>query len=157
MSRKTTPTYVLLNQITLVAASSSVTFSNIPQNYGDLVVVGDFPASDGSIEFRLNQDSANHSSVFMYGYPTSSFGSYTDTKLGEPSSGVQKRLFMYYVMDYSATDKHKTILSRLNNDVVTVAAGATRWASSAQVTSIGFTRSTNFPVSSTFSLYGVHA
>jgi hypothetical protein len=150
-----TPTYTLINQITLVASSTNVVLSSIPQFYRDLIVVLDIPALDGSMEFRLNQDASNHSSVFLYGFPASSASTYTDTKLGEPSSGSQKRLFTYHVMDYSSVDKHKTILSRLNNDVVTVAAGATRWASLSPVTSIGMVRSPGFPVNTIFSLYGI--
>jgi hypothetical protein len=63
------------------------------------------------------------------------------------------------IMDYSTTDKHKTIIQRSNNalDATEVLVG--RYASTTAVTSItvGMDSSLSFASGSTFSLYGVIA
>jgi hypothetical protein len=63
------------------------------------------------------------------------------------------------IMDYSATDKHKTLLSRKNTSSVVVNAQAGRWANTAAITSIVCTvdSGATFSSGSTFSLYGVIA
>jgi len=61
-------------------------------------------------------------------------------------------------MDYSATDKHKTMLTRHNLDTSGTNAFAHRWASTSAITSITFTAATaNFVSGSSFALYGVAA
>jgi hypothetical protein len=61
-------------------------------------------------------------------------------------------------MDYSATDKHKTVLIRHNytNSIVSMAAG--RWASTAAVHTVALTKtSLSFASGSVISLYGIEA
>jgi hypothetical protein len=168
MSRKTTPTYVLLNQVTLAAASSTVTFSNIPQTYGDLVLVCNSklvtgPAQDQTLYF--NGDSgANYSVVIMWGDGS--------TRGSQPYSGQTNLLIDFYgsvdtafsnvtvvqIMDYSATDKHKVVLSRANRASSGVDAIAGRWANTNAITSITyFASGRTFDAGSTVSLYGVYA
>ena len=163
MSRKTTPTYVLLNQITLAATSSSVTFSNIPQNYADLVILLEGTVSTAvNVLVSLNGDTSNvYTRVQMAGSGSGS---------GSSSSGTHPGLYMVYgessqrvlaqlqLLDYSATDKHKTALSRGHTFGSEVAARALRWPSTAAVTSTTITAQTgNFLIGSTFSLYGIAA
>jgi hypothetical protein len=61
------------------------------------------------------------------------------------------------IMDYSATDKHKTTLVRSNNAADATEAMTGRYASTTAVTSIeiGLDGSLSFASGSTFSLYGV--
>jgi hypothetical protein len=60
------------------------------------------------------------------------------------------------VMDYSATDKHKTVLARNASTVNSVNAHAARWANTGAITSIVvLTESSTFASGSTFSLYGI--
>ena len=62
------------------------------------------------------------------------------------------------VMDYSATDKHKTFLTRESRTGAAVAAIASRWASTSAVTSLAVIGDGgNFASGCTFSLYGVIA
>jgi len=59
------------------------------------------------------------------------------------------------IMDYSATDKHKTILTR-TNEPDEVWATACRWANTAAVTSVSFRyESTSLASGTTVSLYGI--
>jgi hypothetical protein len=61
-------------------------------------------------------------------------------------------------MDYSATDKHKTVLVRSNAASTGVEAIAQRWASTAAITSILVFPSTgSWAAGGTFSLYGIVA
>ena len=159
MARKITPTHVLLNQIELSSTATSVTFSAIPQGYGDLVLVASVPSSDSTIDIYPNGETSNLSLVWAYGYSTSSYNSATDTVWTEVSSGSAARLNVYNLMDYSATDKHKTVLSRQNFGTFTISMMAGRWASTTAISSLLLNRSGGFvfPVGSTFSIYGVYA
>jgi hypothetical protein len=63
-------------------------------------------------------------------------------------------------LDYSATDKHKTTLTRSGysdlSSVATVEATAIRWANTAALTSIVFSTNVgSFSTGSTFALYGI--
>lgn len=161
MSRKTTPTYVLLNQITLAAASSSVTFSNIPQNYGDLVLVVDGTANSlRSLLLNFNSDSSSsYSYVLAYGN-----GSTTLSLNGTAGSITQGALDtsqtnnIYQIMDYSATDKHKTVLIRYNSGATSLQMSAERWAKTEGIHTILCTISNGVAnIGTTFSLYGLVA
>jgi len=64
------------------------------------------------------------------------------------------------LLDYSATDKHKTLINRLNStnggsSTENVEQQAARWANTAAVTSIEIFG--NFASGATFNLYGVIA
>ena len=63
------------------------------------------------------------------------------------------------IMDYSATNKHKTTLSRANAAADGVNASAGRYASNTAITSflIGSTTAVTYAAGSTFALYGVSA
>jgi hypothetical protein len=60
-------------------------------------------------------------------------------------------------MDYSATDKHKTVLSRGNQADGFVMSYASRWANTSAVSTLTIgTNGTNYLTGTTFSLYGVN-
>ncbi len=63
------------------------------------------------------------------------------------------------IMDYSATDKHKTVLVRVGNvGNSEVGANAGRWASTAAITSVRVAPNDGtFSSGSTFNLYGIVA
>jgi len=163
-----TPTYDLLASTTLTSSASSVTFSSIDQTYGDLILVVDGFAASQSVNFLLapNGDKINGSSVAAYG-SGSSAASYTTSRIDVSFFGVSTTsvgLGVAQIMDYSATDKHTSFLSRVNE---TEAAGgssststgmiASRWASTAAITSLEIYSSTaySYAAGSTFNLYGV--
>ena len=60
------------------------------------------------------------------------------------------------IMDYSATDKHKTVLTRSDNAGDRVRAYAGRYASTSAITtvSIGITGGATYSIGSTISIYG---
>ena len=154
-----TPTYIALATTTLSSSATSVTFSSIPQTYRDLILVASVPSSSETIDLYPNGVSSNLSLVWAYGYAPSNYNSATDTAWTEVSSGTQPRLNVYNLMDYSATDKHKTVLSRQNFGDQTIAMMAGRWASTTAISSLLLNRSggASFPSGSMFSIYGIEA
>jgi hypothetical protein len=160
-----TPTYTPLATRTLTGSAASVTFSSIPATYRDLVLVIE---SQGTTtqdhRIRFNADSgSNYSRVSMSGNTTAAVGAAGTGTEGVISSWAfattsQAILIAVQIMDYSATDKHKTALVRSNNPASGVEAHAVRWASTAAVTSILVFPSTgSWATGGVFSLYGVIA
>ena len=156
-----TPTYDLIASNVLTSSASSVTFSSLPQTYRDLVVVGSFSsgATATSILLRYNNDSgSNYYRVSMFG-TGSSTGSVTATDTGNifgfsSTSSSDASIMVNQIFDYSATDKHKTTLSRRNYSIVV--ADATRWASTSAITSIvAVGESANIPAGSSIYIYGI--
>ena len=156
-------TYTQINSITLAVASSSVTFGSIPQNFRDLVLVHAGTSSNASLNsllLRFNGDSAsNYSHVNMEGNGSSaSSGSFTSSGVFTGftlSSPVSNNITQ--IIDYSATDKHKTVLSRKNTSSANANAQASRWANTAAITSIVCTidSGATFSTGSTFNLFGI--
>jgi hypothetical protein len=163
-----TMTYSPLATVTLGSSASSVTFSNIPATYRDLIFVfnGQLTGVAG-ISFRINADSgSNYSTVYMRNVAsTPDSASFVDTRIFTSLSSITSgtRVFAQtQIMDYSATDKHKTVLTRSGYDIsgsgTTTEAHAARWANTTAITSLAFTTSANqFAAGSTFNLYGVIA
>jgi hypothetical protein len=158
-----TPTYTPLATVTLASSASSVTFSSIPATYRDLILVMNGSPSTGSYAFlRFNGDSgSNYNYIFMYGDGSSavsqSFTSQTQGYIGNIDATV-RTTFIAQVMDFSATDKHKTFLSRNGQAAGLVIATAGRWANTSAVTSMSVNiNSGTFSIGHTFNLYGVIA
>jgi hypothetical protein len=161
----TTPTYIPLATTTLSSAESSVTFGSISQSYRDLVLVATITSSATTdLDFRFNGNSASvYSQVIMSGDGTNDYspsGSATylrPTYYGGATTAVGNNVILQ-VMDYSANDKHKSILSRTSNANDGVDAAAGRFAVTDPITSISiFSLSgKTWQIGSTFSLYGIH-
>lgn len=163
-----TDTYQPLANITLGSSSSSVTFSSIPATYRDLVlVVNGSPTTTAypSIVGRLNGDTgSNYTAIKMSSDGASGSSSLitsSDLRIandfGAGNSTTGRFVIVATLMDYSATDKHKTLLSRSGS---TSPAGtealAARWANTAAVTSFQvFVGVSAFAAGSTFALYGI--
>jgi hypothetical protein len=158
-------TYAQINSITIAAATSSVTFSLIPQNFRDLVLVGQYSGSAAgeNVILRFNGDAgANYSRVVMFG---NSGGGGTTGSFSQANQmfaaiyGTKVSFGIANIMDYSTTDKHKSTLARTNSpEHSELGAQFSRWASTAAITSLSI-----IPVSGTFSagltltMYGIEA
>jgi hypothetical protein len=163
-----TPTYELIESVTLATAASSVTFSSITQSYRDLVLVAAVANttsnSDVAIQFNGDSGTSNYSYVAATGTGSAirknaatqlsiplTYYCQCTTTLGEWSSIAQ-------ICDYSANDKHKTALIRSNTTVGTGGANMTsaRWANTSAITSLNVISNLySFAVGSTFNLYGI--
>lgn len=164
-----TSTYTPLANITLGSAVASVTLSSINQGYRDLVLIANIRTERASTtdatRMRFNSDTgANYNRVGMYG--AGSTGSFTNSNvtylvLNSVGSTATSNYFepnIISIMDYSATDKHKTTLNRESEATsTTVTAQAGRWANTSAITSISFVNDTgaNFSIGSSFALYGI--
>ena len=159
-----TPTYTPLATVTLGSATSSVTFGSIPSTYRDLIVVVSGTSNEiVNIAVRLNGDTGtNYSWINAIGTGSSTISEgEASTALPEVGrfSSTQSN-FIVQVMDYSATDKHKTMLGRANSNGDRTVMNATRWANTVAVSSLtlrSFPSPRTFSSGTTFSLYGVIA
>lgn len=152
-----TPTYVSLAQVTLAAAAASVTLP-VPSGFRDvvLVITGTATSAQGVLATHNGDTTAaNYSSVNMYGN-----GSTTTSQTSAAANigsiyTVQSQITVQF-LDVSATDKHKTALSRSDQAGTDTYALARRWANTAAITSITLSAS-NFNIGCTFNLYGIEA
>lgn len=162
-----TNTYIPIASITLGSSASSVTFSSIPQTYQDLVLVinGKPNTGDTSIDLVFNSDTtnANYPATFARGNGSAT-GSGTLTSSGSQitySASGGNLLIATSIMDYSATDKHKTLLTRTNGDGASdwVAMWAGRWADTSALNNIEvtFVQVRTWNTGTTLALYGIEA
>jgi hypothetical protein len=136
-----TSTYVALATTELTSTATTITFSSIPATYRDLVLVLNVPSSDNLVYIKPNGSSSNLSSVRAYNVGSSLYSN-TETSWADPASGTYTRFFTYNLMDYSATDKHKTVLFRQNFSTNITFMGAGRWASTTAISSLVIERET---------------
>jgi hypothetical protein len=160
-----TNTYTPLATVTLTGADSSVTFASIPATYRDLIlVVAGSDSGSGFHQVRFNGDTgSNYAFVLIQNYPSGGNNIESLAYSGETSINVAWQANLgtagvqtVQIMDYSATDKHKTVLSRGNKQGSNVAAHAGRWANTAAITSVTFLAD-SMATGTTLSLYGVIA
>lgn len=159
-------TYTQINSVTLAATSSSVLFSSIPQNFRDIILIqtgNSTNTSINSLQIRMNNDSgSNYPSVFMVTDAGAiSAGSFTDSgHIAGYAINTGVVVNIVNIMDYSTSDKHKTVISRQNTASDSrVRVIASRWANTAAVTSLLCRVDTgaNWNAGSTFTLYGIEA
>ena len=160
-----TATYIALSTITLGSAAADVTFSSIPATYRDLrIIVAGAISASGSIVFQLNGDTGNNYTIVgMTGSTTGGVQSTSLTYLAgaivgnqQPAAANTQLVGTLDIMDYSATDKHKTALGRGNAATGLVDAQASRWANTNAVTSVKiFNNAGNLNSGMVISLYGI--
>lgn len=157
-----TATYDLIASNVLTSSASSVTFSSIPATYRDLVLVvtGTNATGDQTIRMQFNSDTgANYNDVRINGNGSTASSlatsGGTDIQLG--NFGTTIATLIIQIMDYSATDKHKTVLTRADKADTATRATASRWASTSAINTVYLvgSNSYNFQSGSTFYLYGI--
>jgi hypothetical protein len=163
-----TATYTPLATVTLGSSASSITFSNIPATYRDLIIsVDGLMASGGGFSLRVNGDTGNNYPQMMMR------GEASATSSADPSSGQlfygswstvetsQRYQALWHFLDYSTTNKQK--IGLLRNRYQTASAASTeshtvRWSNTAAITSLQFVSgSGTFASSTRIDLYGVIA
>lgn len=154
-----TATYIPLATITLSSAASGVTFASIPSTYKDLVVVfRGSPTSGNFIRFIFNSDTTatNYFEVAMSSYNNGFSAANNNNRFAYAWGGQDS--FRAQIMDYSATDKHKSVLVRNGNAANDDVARAGRWANTNAINSVRVEiESTTFASGCVFSLYGIAA
>lgn len=126
-----------------------------------LVVSATNTAANGILYFQVNGDTANnYNHVRMVGNGTTT-SSATGSSAGTMLSGYYgtgQSVIQISMLDYSATDKHKSFLIRSDDSTQNTVAISGRWASTSAISSILVYPSANsFATGSTFALYGIAA
>jgi hypothetical protein len=167
-------TYVAIATQTLSSAAASVTFSSISGAYTDLVVSmsllanGTSNNSDG-LRFQLNGDTAsNYSATWLSNSSSSAISSRESSatkgrcgNISQTTNDVGTAIVQF--LNYSNSTTYKTVLGRsgnLNtNGDSNVFTSVSLWRSTSAITQIVFSSSgsANFPIGSTFTLYGIAA
>lgn len=154
-----TSTFIPLATTTLAGGETSVTFGSIPA-YRDYRIVVDVTSSSNSvIMLRLGSSGtldtgSNYSYVWATGNgSTTASSTATNAELRPYIGGYTSRQIWMDIMDGSATDKHKTILTRGDGEEVNMFAG--RWASTNAIDIMEIRTSINSWTSGTISLYGI--
>ena len=165
-------TYTPVASQTLSASASSVTFSNIPQDYTDLVMVCQFSgASSGQSPYlQINGDTGTtYSGTLLTGNGTTAASSRysSDTQISDNSKGISTtagaNIITWQFQNYSNSTTYKTVLFRTTAmdgaSYQGVTAGVGLWRSTSSITSIKFylSGSVNLASGTTVSLYGIQA
>ena len=156
-----TATYDLIASNVLSSSASSVTFSSIPATYRDLIVVFQKLNDNAQVHTRVNSDTgANYSYVLMRGNgstATSGSGSgQTRWHFSDGADANSQGLLTINFLDYSATDKHKTVLARYGDAAAGTIAVAGRWANTSGITSIEvYATGASWNVGTSIYLYGI--
>lgn len=161
--------YVPLANLTLSSSAASVTFSSISQAYRDLVLFADTKTTGfAKVLIRINGDTtSSYTWIFASGRSTAGVASGTQSgTFGaiSPENYMDSTNPLSHVanfMDYSATDKHKTWITRSNSVGASYAGAemsANRWANTSAINTILiYPDSGTFASGSTFALYGIAA
>lgn len=158
-----TATYIPLATTTLTGAATEIIFDSLPSTFRDLVIVMNGTTSvTGGIGIRFNSDSGNnYSYTMMDGYGSgggSSFTSASDNSIntGVMSTGQSK--VIWQVMDYSTSNKNKSVLIRTNEPGAWgVRAAVGRWANTNPITNVRIVRIGSHTISAgtTIAVYGI--
>jgi hypothetical protein len=161
--------YTPLANVTLGSSAASVTFSSINQGFRDLVFVADMGAtSSDALALRINGNTANNytylwargngSTTASNAYSNQAFFTMT---AGNGVTNTTRTMLKIDFLDYGVTDKHKSVLARLNNGATTdigTYMNAMLHSQTTAITSILiYPGSGSFTTGSTFALYGVSA
>jgi len=160
---------------TLGSSQATITFSSIPSTYTHLqlrIISRSTNTSFQQIGFsmRFNGDTAaNYSAHQLYGDRSVAGASApgvsaTSMLLGQESSSINNPSNLSFgatiidILDYTNTNKYKTVRSLTGSDITTAGTIALRsgnWRSTSAVTSITFFETSSFTANSSFALYGI--
>ena len=147
---------------TLTATATTITFSSIPQTYTDLVLVSSFSSGNNDEKLQFNADTgANYSWSRLYGDGTSAGAGTSPTPTYIRNTGgdlTTQQNTIINIFNYANATTFKTTIGRGNNTAAQVTFTIGLWRSTAAITSITYSVSSNtFSVGSTFTLYGIKA
>lgn len=156
-------TYTPIYATTLSSTATSVTFSNIPTTFTDLVLVfnGGENGSNRDFQLRFNGDtSANYSATRMLGDGSTAQSSRsTNATYIEGVVGNSMCAAVYNIMNYSNAAINKSVIFRIGDPTSRTSIYSAIWRSNSPVTSITFTSESTYVINSgsTFTIYGIKA
>lgn len=166
----------LIERVELTSAQASITFSNIPGTYTDLMVLYSLRTTGNSIDpsaFYFNTDNGtNYSMRMLYGNGSSTASASNANYLAEynnwaifwlQSTGTTANTFnsvQVYIPNYSLTNVYKSLsvdaVTENNATSANQQIGAGIWRSNSAINAITLTAySSNFVQYSSASLYGI--
>ena len=158
-------TYTPVASQTLSAATSSVTFSNVPQDYTDLIIVLNGTTNDSgtnNLRLQFNSDSgSNYSATRLLGSGSAASSARDSNNTYAMVGDIASSLFtsIIHINNYSNSTTYKTVLSRTGNANAYLGAYAAVWRSTNAINTI--TLATNpaltFMSGTTVSIYGIQA
>lgn len=164
-------TYDSIASQTLSTNTNSITFSNIPQTYTDLILVGYCRSADVAFncDYSINNDvSGNYSFTRVEGTGSGGSGgansgrttNYGGVRFGYiPASSGGWAMVNSSIFSYTNSSFFKPIYTRVQVPSQYVQFFASNWRSTSAVTSIkiNLDAARNFATGSSFSLYGIRA
>ena len=158
-----TPTYTLIDSTTLTSTSSSVTFSSIPQTFGDLVIIfsGKTTGSSGQLRWSYNNSTVGYSQSYMEASGTTPRGSFTTSSdhlyVSYDYSELidEATMARIEVMDYAATNKKSPAIIRGGRKSAGASASVGTQNNSAAISSIEFVPTVTLAIGSSFHIYGI--
>jgi len=161
-----TPTYKQVANIKLTSTAASVLFSSITQEYSDLIVVFNGALSTGTSDLYITyNDAVNYSvdSVRLTHVDGGAAGGGTTSRTRDQTfntitSILGDNMITFNVLDYSSTDKYKSIFYHHGRNATGHAMAFTTFNSLTPITSIEFqpvTVGRLFSIGSSFSIYGI--
>jgi hypothetical protein len=154
-------TYSQIASTTLATTSASVTFSNIPATYTDLVlVVNGSATSNNTAYLQFNGDTAtNYSATQIYGTgSTAASNRQTSSNFMWLGEFYTNSTLVVQIPNYANTTTFKNHLCRTTTPSGYVHAIIGLWRSTAAVNSFTATMtSTTYASGTTFNLYGITA
>lgn len=156
---------------TLTSTAGSISLTSISGLYRDLIVVLNLAttSSIGQVTWTINGDTGlNYETMIIEGYGTSTTPVSRGSANGWGFHAADVNAYLttnpstiiIHFMDYAATDKQKSVLSRFSSPTGTnsgVGSAVHRWASTSAITSIAFDFGSTIAVGSSIALYGVSA
>lgn len=156
-------TYNLISSTTLTSDVNNFSISSIPQNFTDLILIGNWRASgSASLELRFNSDTSTlYSITWLIGNGTSASSSRAlnesilNTNIYGPSNSDV--FASAQVFSYSNTNVNKTVLFSGGSSQQLSNRSIGMWRSTNAISSINISTyfTVNFLSGSKFSLYGI--
>ena len=167
-------TYSFVAQQTVTGSvTASVTFTNLPQNYTDLILVINELGDNTATNIAMRVGSSNtydtntiYSNTNMGGTGSSTGASGRETNIdhitidgGYGYMTTSWGQLTVHLMNYTNTNMYKTFITRASNAAVGVGAVSGTWRSFNPINTIYLVKggNANFAVGSTFAIYGIKA
>lgn len=150
-----TPTYDLLDSVTLSTVGTSITFSNINQGYRDLVLVASIEADayDSWTGLRFNGVAGDYRNLFTSNASVS-YTSATEIRC-YGLQNTNRGTLIAHIIDYAKTDRNKGVIGTGGSLSVGMYSG--RFTSNAAVTSLTLFggQGLEWAAGTTVSIYGI--
>lgn len=163
-------TYEKIQTTTLGSATSTISFTGVSSAYTDIILAFALKSNSSNnptLRLTFNGSSTGYSGRQMYGNGVAP-GSNNNTNAafisiarsaGSPTPSGETALLLLHVMDYTNTNKYKTIFAQYNSNSTGGELDVGLWQNTAAINQIDIVSPTSndFAVGSVVTLYGIKA